>query len=147
MWLGLTALLVVLVTVGLFYTMARPPELGSQEDLGGQIDALDLPPSLIQLDESYVVDCPSIGPCPSLVRWYDTTAPAEIVRAEIISHMNAADVEVNENSVNRGIFVGRDDKYIYFVVLDTDMIAGNRHAPPGTKVEISIHVLQETQRL
>jgi hypothetical protein len=59
--------------------------------------------------------------------------------------MNASGLTVDENSVNHGVFSGRDETYIYFVVLDADMIAGNQYAPPGTKVEISVHVLDDSQ--
>ena len=129
--------------VALLFTAWRAPEVRAHGNLGAQIDGLQLPMSLIELDEYYVADGPT-GPCPSLVRWYDATAPVEVIRAEIISHMNAAGVEVNENSASSGLFSARDETYIYFVVLDANMIGSNRYAPPGTKAEISVHVLDQS---
>jgi hypothetical protein len=141
----IVAAIVVLILAGvaLLFTALRAPEVGSEEDLGAQIDGLQLPASLVELDEHYVADCPT-GPCPSLVRWFDATAPVDVIRAEIISHMNAAGVEINESSASYGVFAVRDETYIYFVVLDAKMIAGNRYAPPGTKAEISVHVLDQS---
>jgi hypothetical protein len=142
--LTVTAIIVLILGgVTLLFTALRSPEVGSEEDLGEQIDGLQLPASLIELDEYYVADCPT-GPCPSLVRWFDATAPVEVIRAEIISHMNASGVEVNENSASDELFSGRDETYIYFVVLDANMIARNRYAPPGTKAEISVQVLDRS---
>ena len=140
-WLLIVTAIIVLVLggVALLFTALRAPEVGAEEDLGAQIDGLQLPTSLIELDEYYVADCP--GTCPSLVRWFDATAPVEVIRAEIISHMNAAGVELNENSASNQLFSGRDETYIYFVVLDANMIGGNRYAPPGAKAEISVQVL------
>ena len=119
----------------------KAPEVGSEEDLASQVDGLQLPGSLVALDEHYEAQCPTGTSCPSLVRWFDSTAPDDVVRTEIVSSMNTAGIDVNENSEGYGIFSGRDETYIYFVVLDANMIAGNPYAPPGTKVEISVHVL------
>jgi len=139
-----TAIVVLILGGGaLLFTALRGPEVGAQEDLGAQIDGLQLPTSLIELDEYYLADCPT-GPCPGLVRWFSASAPVEVIRAEIISHMNATGVEVNENSASNGLFSASDETYIYFVVLDANMIGGNRYAPPGTKAEISVHVLDQT---
>jgi hypothetical protein len=130
---------VVVATAAFVLTASRTPEMGSEEDLGAQIDALELPASMRQLDETYTKECPS--PCPALVRWYDVAAPVETVRADIIARMTAADIKVNENSASQLLFAAANDQYIFFVVLDAEMIAGNVYAPAGTKAEISVHVL------
>lgn len=99
-----TAIVVLFLGGGaLLFTALRGPEVGAEGDLGAQIDGLQLPTSLIELDEYYLADCPT-GPCPSLVRWFNASAPVEVIRAEIISHMNAAGVEVNENSASNGLW-------------------------------------------
>ena len=127
----------------MLFASLRAPEFGSPEDLASRIDSLRLPSSLIELDEHYVADCPT-GSCPSLVRWFDATASGDALRADIISRMKAAGIDVSENTANHWIFSGSDENYMYFVVLDTNMIATNRYAPTGTKAEILVLVLDQS---
>ena len=137
---------VLLVLGAALFVLAqlRAPEIGSEEDLGGQIDALQIPSSLTQLGQHYTPECPGT-PCPTLVRWYGGSAAAETLKAELISNMTSARVVVSENSLKPLIFTGRNDRYIFFVVLDTQMIAGNKFAPPGTAAEIVVSPLPDLE--
>ena len=116
-------------------------EAGSEEDLAGQIDALDVPQTLVELGESYMAECP--GNCPGYVRWYDATASADLVRTELQRRMEAAGVGVNEASAGLSIIAASNDTHIFFVVLDAAMISNNEHAPTGADVEISVQLLPD----
>jgi hypothetical protein len=109
------------------------------EDLDSQIDDLDVPASMVELDQAYTRDCPST--CPTLVRWYDVGPPMETIRPDLLSRIESADVSVNQASASPDIFAAKSDEYIFFVVLDSEMISGNANAPPGADAEISVHEL------
>jgi hypothetical protein len=112
------------------------PPLGSMDDLSRQIDDLMLPASMVELDQAYVADCPAT--CPSLVRWYDVSAPAESIRPQLQSGIESAGISVNQVTASPGLFAARSEEHIFFFVLDAAMIAGNEHAPLGADVEISV---------
>jgi hypothetical protein len=111
------------------------------EDLNKQMDSLDVPASMVELDQSYMKDCPST--CPLLVRWYDVSAQVEEIRSDLLSRIETAGVSVNESSASLAIFSARSEKHLFFVVLDSEMISGNAHAPPGADVEIAVHALPD----
>jgi hypothetical protein len=116
--------------------------LGAMEDLNSQIDDLNVPPSMVELDQTYVKDCPST--CPLLVRWYDVSAPVETIRPELLSRFESAGISVNQASASPGLFSARSERYIFFIVLDSEMISGNANAPPGADAEISVHLLSDS---
>jgi hypothetical protein len=116
--------------------------LGAMEDLNSQIDDLDVPPSMVELDQTYEKDCPST--CSLLVRWYDVSAPVETIRPELLSRFESAGISVNQASASPGLFSARSERYIFFIVLDSEMISGNANAPPGADAEISVHLLSDS---
>ncbi len=95
---------------------------------------------MVELDQTYMKDCPT---CPLLVRWYDASAPVETIRPELLIRIESAGLSVNQASASPGLFTARSEKYIFFVVLDSEMISGNANAPPGADAEISVHVLSD----
>lgn len=113
------------------------PETGSEEDLAGRIDALNVPSSMVRLGDSYVEECPAS--CPLYVRWYDATVPSDALGTELRSRIEASGVDVNDVSAGP-MFYATEEGYGYFVVLDPAMIANNASAPPGSDVEISVQV-------
>lgn len=114
------------------------PAAGSEEDLSAQLDEFELPASFVELGQHHDGDCPTT--CPLLVRWYDSLEPIDATRAEARARLEAAGAIVTEPStVDVDMLVGRTEDRVFFVVLDTDMIAGNEFAPSGTDVEISLH--------
>jgi hypothetical protein len=133
--------LVVGVALVLLATSCSGSEPGSEEDLAGQIDALDVPSALVELGDTYDAECP--GNCPLYVRWHDATVAPDIARTELQSRMEAAGVEVNEASAGPTLFAASNDTHIFFVVLDTAMLSDNELAPAGTEVEISVQLLPD----
>ena len=115
--------------------------MGSEKDLSAQLDELELPASLVELDQHYSGDCPTT--CPLLVRWYDSVVPIEEARGELLASLDAAGATVREPSVSVDLYTARTDEQILFVVLDTDMISRNTYAPASTDIEIAIHTLKE----
>jgi hypothetical protein len=118
-------------------------EPGSKEELAGHVDALNVPPSMTEVGDTYVAECPAPVGCPSYVRWYETSTPSDVLRTELTTRMEASGVEVNETTALVTIFSARTDTHIFFVVLDPAMIANNEHAPAGADAEISVHALPE----
>lgn len=114
------------------------PAPGSEEDLAGRIDALELPPTLRPMGEIYTEECP--GTCPAFVRWYASSSPAESIREDVVARLEASGVPVNEASASRLAFAASDDESIFFVVLDTAMMAANKNAPPGADLEIVVQL-------
>ena len=117
------------------------PAPGSQEDLAKQIDELELPASFVELGDNYQADCPAV--CPVYVRWFDSIEAAETTRTQLFRSFEEAGITLEENSVRPGVLTARGDAYIFFVVTDTEMLAGNQFAPSGTDVEISARALEE----
>ena len=116
------------------------PDVGSRDDLDQQIDALNLPGTLVEVDEHYTDECPEGLPCPTLVRWFDLSAPAQTVRPEILSSLEAAGVEYHETG-SVDLISGRDGDYMVHVILEQSMLDQNEFAPPGTKAEVVVSVL------
>jgi hypothetical protein len=112
------------------------------EDLTKQMDGLDVPSSMVELDQLYMKDCPST--CPMLVRWYDVSAQVEAIRSDLLSRIESAGVSVNESSASPDILSARSETHLFFVVLDSEMISGNAYAPPGADAEISVHSLSDS---
>jgi hypothetical protein len=117
------------------------PAFGSKEDLSRQIDNVQLPAPMVEMGQSYMGNCPST--CPLLVRWYDVGGPIDSIRTDIVSSIESAGISVNQASASPGLFAAKNEEYIFFVVLDSAMLARNTHAPPGADAEISVHVLPE----
>jgi hypothetical protein len=132
---------VLISAVVLLAAACSHPPLGSMEDLSRQIDDLEVPASMVELEQTYEGDCPSS--CPMLVRWYEISAPMETVRPDLVSSIESAGVSVNQPTASPGLFAAKGEKHIFFVVLDSAMIAGNTYAPPGADAEISVQVLPE----
>ena len=129
------------VTVMLLLAACGGPALGSMEDLNGQLEALQVPDSMVQIEQLYEPECPVT--CPSLVRWYDVSGPVESVEGELISRMRAAGLSVREPTTTVRLFTGRSEEHIFFVVLDQPMLDRNTNAPAEADVEISVSVLPE----
>jgi len=130
------------LAIVLFATACSEAPLGSMEDLNKQMDDLDVPASMVELDQTYMKDCPST--CPMLVRWYDVSGQVETIRADLLSRIESAGASVNESSASRDILSARSEEHLFFVVLDFEMISGNTYAPPGADAEISVHALSDS---
>ena len=50
----------------------------------------------------------------------------ETIRPELLSRIESTGVSVNQASVSLDLFTARSDKYIFLVVLDSEMISGKR---------------------
>lgn len=116
-------------------------EPGSQEELRAQLDAIDLPAGMEELDDSYVSSSPA--PRPALVVWYQVTRPLEEIRVELLGAIEEAGWDVREGAENFDLWSARNAEHILFVVLDPSMIARNQYAPEGTNAEISVMQLDK----
>lgn len=82
-------------------------ELGSRADLGAQIDALNLPPSMTSIGE-YRDDPPKKWwrrHRPSLVRWFDLEGSLEVAREQILSCLDNARVKYHVDTIRERSFL------------------------------------------
>lgn len=136
---GMRRVVVGLVLL-LFVGGCSGSEPGSEEDLAGQVDALDLPPSVVQIGDRYVAECPS--PCPVYIRWYDATAPIDL-SMELQRRIEATGATINDASAGPTMFYARSRTHVFFVVTDAAMISRNQHAPPGADAEVVVQLLPQ----
>ncbi len=115
------------------------PAPGSKEDLVRQVDALDVPASMTQLDDNYLSDCES---CPSYVRWYDVDASPDAIWRGLRATMKSHGLAVRDAPVEPQIYAATGDAHVFFVVVDRATIANNEFAPDGADVEISVRLLE-----
>ena len=113
------------------------PEVGSEEELRGQIEAIGLPAGMVELDHAYLEDCRIT--CPSLVVWYEVIGPVEATRDQLIGALTEGGWEVKDSAAGYGVYSARKEGHMAFVVVNQEMIEKNAQAPLGTKVELSVH--------
>lgn len=133
--------LVVLATVAMLVFLMRPEaDPASREALEEQIRSLELPMTMVPLDEHYTADCPDDPvPCPTLVRWYGLTEPVETVKPRVMAQLHTAGLESIKDLAAVNIISGTRGEHIFFVVLDETRIArDNKFAPGGTKAEVAV---------
>ena len=113
-------------------------EIGSKEDLGAQIEALKLPPSMTCIGE-YLHDPPKKWwrrYRPSLVRWFSLEGSLELAKDQVLVCLRNAGLTYHVDTVSGTVISASNGFYMIFVVFDQPMIAKNPHAPLGTKVEV-----------
>ena len=114
-------------------------EIGSREDLGSRIDALNLPTSMRCIGE-YHHEPPRKRlrrHRPSLVRWFSLDGPLELAKEQVLGCFNNVGVKYHVDTIRGTVISAQSGPYVIFVVLDQPMIAKNPNAPPGTKVEVT----------
>jgi hypothetical protein len=119
----LTALLVL--NVALLGGCGGSPERGSQVDLTRHIDALEVPDSMVKIQDHFTAKCE--GACPSLVRWYDVPGPTDAARSTLISQFSSAGMEPQWSELQPDLMRSTKDGYVYLSVFN-----GPRHWPSST---------------
>lgn len=114
-------------------------ERGTQEDLRAQLEGIDLPTRMVELDRAYMEAQPTMGSTYTV--WYQVNGPLEEARAQLVDSLGLAGWDINESSASFSMFAAKRSEHIMFVVLGEAMISQNPYAPPGTGIEISATLL------
>lgn len=115
------------------------PEPGSRGDLEAQIESIEVPSGMTELGQKYVEECATS--CPSLVAWYGSNQPVDVMRAGLFEAITEAGWDVKEANASTELFAARKEDHILFVTTVEQMLADSATAPEGTVAELSVNVL------